>query len=133
MQRTDENFSKWISADKVCELLNICIKTLKSKCLADEFTYKIVKNGRKANYYISISSLPKIYQDKIQNNSEIFIGEDYSNAPEWAKAQADKYISIIKKSENLKGSSLKEFINKWNTTHPENKTSYSSLMYMKQR
>ena len=133
MQQNEENNINWVPAEKVCELLHICLKTLKSKCLANEFTYKIVKNGRKANYFINSSSLPKVYQDRIINNSEIFIGEEYSNAPIWAKAQADKYIHIIKDTEKLKGKALKNYIKSWNTTNPEKKTSYSSLMYMKQR
>ena len=38
----------------------------------------------------------------------------YSNAPAWAKPQADKYIIILKECEGLKGKDLQNFVDKWN-------------------
>jgi len=52
----------------------------------------------------------------------------YSNAPNWAKAQVEKYISIIKNTEHLRGQDLMQYILEWNLSNPNYKTSYSCLM-----
>lgn len=123
----------WINAENACKVLNICVKTLKKKCLNNQFNYKVVKSGKKTDYYIKISSLPPVYQKKIFNISTDEPLEAYSNAPNWAKAQVEKYISIIKNTEHLRGQDLMQYILEWNLSNPDYKTSYSCLMLMKQR
>lgn len=127
------NLPTWLEAEKACKLLNICLKTLKHRCFANEFNYKVVKSGKKNIYFIKSSSLPSFYQNKLLNNSEYQPNIIYSEAPDWAKAQAEKYISIIKNTEHLKGAELFAYIQDWNSANPELKTSYSCLMRMKQR
>lgn len=124
--------SKWIEQETVCNLIGIKLKTLKVHCRNGVYTYKVKKVNHKYIYYIHFDSLPQNIKDKLCNidNTE---SEVYSNAPDWAKEQADKYIQIIKKCDNLKGKALKEFINKWNITNPENKTSYPNLIKMLRR
>lgn len=126
----------WIEASKVCELLSICLKTLKAKCLSEELSYKVVKSGKKNNYFIKFSSLPKQYQDKYLNKNvgidEQFNGS-YSEAPTWAKSQVEKYMPIIKAAKGLKGKELMDFINSWNRLNPDFKTSYPCFMKMKNR
>lgn len=123
--------TKWITEDVACNLLKIKLKTLKTKCANAEFTYKIEKSGKKNIYFISFNSLPEYLQKQAAGLSDFT--QSYSEAPNWAKAQAEKYISIIKNSKDLKGAALKDFIINWNLLNPEYKTSYSCLMKMKQR
>lgn len=52
----------------------------------------------------------------------------YASAPEWARVRADKYLSILKACEGLKGAALMEFVEMWNSSHPDSKTSYSRVL-----
>ena len=131
-----KNMPVWIDSDTACKILNICLKTLKTKCLNDEFSYKVVKSGKRTNYFIKFSSLPEKYQKNFLSKTpqeEEILNKNYSDSPIWAKSQADKYISIIKGSENLKGNALKDFIKEWNQKHPSFVTSYPCVMKMKKR
>lgn len=125
----------WLSQDEVCELLNIKLKTLKQYCSAGNYTHKIKKNGLKNVYYISFQSLPDPVKQKFLKNiaKNICTIQAYSDAPNWAKIQADKYISIIKALENRDNISIRDFITIWNNDNPTLKTSYSVLMKMYKR
>ena len=76
---------------------------------------------------------PKTPKQKIDiseiNIEEFFLRKDetaiYNNAPDWAKASLIKYTTILRLAGNLRGNSLKQFIEKLNAEHPEYKTSYS--------
>jgi hypothetical protein len=126
-----DNISNWLTIKETCELLNIKEKTVKARCQSGKYSYKLVKNGKRIDYYINSDS---IQEDINQNNfSEPQIQEDYSNAPVWAKVQAEKYISILKETQNLKGYELEKFINQWNISNPELKTSYPSVIKMRRR
>ncbi len=64
--------------------------------------FKIVKYGKQSNYFIHLKSLPDFAQDK-------YLGENisdkkHSEAPNWAKVQAEKYLPIKtqEKYENYK-------------------------------
>jgi hypothetical protein len=54
--------------------------------------------------------------------------EAFKNAPDFNKAKALKYISLIKRTHGLYGKKLRRFINKYNEQNPGSKTSYASLM-----
>ncbi|MDA8101007.1 MAG: hypothetical protein M0042_15420, partial [Nitrospiraceae bacterium] len=54
--------------------------------------------------------------------------ELYAAAPEWARRQADKYLQIIRAASCLKGAALRQFIIEWNSSHPDVKTSYDSIL-----
>ena len=122
----------WLTLDIVCSVLNLKSKTVKEKCRNGSFVYKVVQKNRKNYYYIKFESLP----EKIQKR---YLGEEtkittaYADAPEWAKTQADKYFSIIKDSEPLKGKKLVSFINTWNKDNPDCTTSYPSIIKMRRR
>ncbi len=84
---------------------------------------------------------PKTPKRKIDiseiNIEEFFPRKDetavYNNAPEWAKAPLIKYTTILRLAGGLKGNSLKQFIEKLNTEHPEYKTSYSTIQKLRSK
>lgn len=131
-KENQSNIPLWISLTEASTLLNLKEKTLKNRCRNGEYTYKIEKIKNKAIYYVKVDSLPQIIKDKL-SGTEIKVSETYSNAPIWAKTQAEKYINIIKNCENLKGKALKDFVINWNSNNPESKTSYPNLIKMLRR
>lgn len=127
------NIPAWISIRQACELLNLKEKTIKDKCRKSEFIYKVIQNKRKLNYYVKFSSLPIKFQNKFINKQIDYSNSSYSDAPTWAKAQVEKYIPIIKATEYMRGAQILSYIENWNSCNPQYKTTYSSLMRMKQR
>lgn len=131
INKNTNNNSSWISISTASELLNRSAKTIKDYCRTGKFLCKVLKQGRQLEYLIKLDCLPQYAQDKYCGND---CSEKYSDAPEWAKQQAEKYLPIIKASKNIKGSALQEFISTWNATHNKSfKTSYSALIKMKRR
>ncbi len=55
-------------------------------------------------------------------------GVAYSDAAEYSRRKADKYLIVIEKSFGLKGKMLMDWVDEWNTLHPEMKTSYFSII-----
>ena len=101
----------WITIDETCKLLNLKEKTVKDKCRNAIFAYKVVLHNRRSHYYIKFDSLPVKYQNRYLN---IYLNQScekkYSDAPEWAKAQADKYIQIMQIIEKLRGKDIFDFL-----------------------
>lgn len=125
------NIPAWISIDECCSLLNLSIKTIKRYCKTGKLAFKIEKQGKKLDYFVYFASLPNFAQNKfcgISNDES-----KYSEVPDWAKAQADKYLTILKDSSGLKGIELEDFINHWNYLNPQNTTSYPSIIKMRRR
>lgn len=52
----------------------------------------------------------------------------YLNAPDWAKSYLIKYTTLLRACGNLRGDDLKKFIERFNSEHPDYKTSYSSFI-----
>lgn len=122
----------WIAIGKAAEVLGLSVQTVKKQCRKGSFVFKIVKRGKKSHYFIHLKSLPDFAQDKYLG--EHIFDKKYSEAPNWAKEQAEKYLPILKASNSLKGEALKDFINKWNNENTEElHTSYSSLIKMRRR
>lgn len=119
--------TEWISIEEASAILNLTVKTLKKHCNEEKLIYKIVINKKRRNYFISTKSLIKNYICADENL------KTYSDAPKWAKVQAEKYLPLIQKTRGLKGKALKRFIENWNKNNPENKTSYPSLLRMRKR
>lgn len=135
---TDLNIKKniWLSQDEASNLLNIAVPTLRKTCSRGLFSFKIKKINNKTVYFVLLNSLPLKYQDKYFNKDEInevCITNKYSESPEWAKLQAEKYVLILQQCKDLKGSKLKEFIEIWNNNNPNLITSYQSINRMKKR
>lgn len=129
-----KDIPEWIDIETVASLYAVTAKTIRQKCCEKVFEYRIIKDGKKSVYQIAFDSLPQHIQNNylVENTNEIE-NTKYSDAPEWAKLQAEKYIEILELSKDLKGKELKEFIKKWNCNNPDNPTSYPSLMRMRVR
>lgn len=127
------NNEEWIPEDVASEMLSIKPKTLRERCRKNQYIFTIKKTGKKAIYYIHKDSISKSvinYQD-IDNELS---SDNYSDSPDWAKMQADKYIHIIDESKDLNGKELELFVENWNKTHkPELNTSYPSIIKMRRR
>lgn len=130
LENTQEklNIPAWISIEEASKLLNVKVKTVKNRCYKGDFNYKIEIKNNVRQLFIRYSSLPI----KFNCDSEVE-NQKYSDAPVWSKIQADKYGSIVKESIKLKGQKLQEFIDSWNIDHPDNQTSYSSIIRMRRR
>jgi len=123
----------WVDAETACKLLNISIKTLKNKCYLNQLDYTVKKIGKKSHYYINKYSLTEYI--KINNDSEndIVPKRKYSEAPIWAKIQADRYLPILKVCSMLRGQALRNFVALFNENNPNKRTSYSSIVKMRKR
>ena len=122
----------WISEEMACGLLNIKPQALRNRCRNGIYSHRIEQDGKKYNYKIFIDSLPKSVQYALNNGTSLK-EITYSEAPNWAKLQADRYIKLLNYIEDKKGNELKELINKWNKENPESKTSYPNLIKMRKR
>ena len=127
-KQVKSNIPAWISIQEACNLLNVKEKTIKNRCYKGDFIYKIEVKDNIKQIFIRYSSLP--ISKKIDNESD---NKKYSEAPLWSRIQADKYIDVIQKSLCLRGRALKLFIENWNKNNPDNQTSYSSLIRMRNR
>ena len=122
----------WLKIEEVSSLLNIKEKTIKDRCYKGLMAYKIIRKNNKNQYYIHFDSIPQNAKRKVIGEVDSDI-QYYSEAPAWAKLQADKYMHLLKQTENLKGSELREFIETWNKQKDNSETSYTSIMRMRQR
>lgn len=130
--KNKSNIPTWISIQEACQLLNLTEKTVKDYCRNGKINYKIELHNKSYKYLIHFESLPNFAKYKVvPQSSENKI--KYSEAPDWAKVQAEKYIRIIQESEYLKGGKLKDFIIDWNIKNPQFKTSYPSVIRMRRR
>ena len=131
-QFIDLTKTQWLSEEMSCELLNIKIKTLREYCQSGKYNYRVKQINGKTKYFVNVNSMPQKVILELQNDCT---PKDsiYSDAPEWAKVQADKYVQIIKNSRHLKGAELQDYISEWNLLHPDNQTSYSSIIRMRRR
>lgn len=127
----------WIDINELSNTLGVLRETLRRNCLSDKYIYKVQKDGKNKIYYILLSTLPEDYQNKYINNS---IQKDnnldleiYSNAPEWARKQADKYLNLINFTAAMSHREVKEFLSNWNIQNPQKKSSYQSLMLAKKK
>jgi hypothetical protein len=58
---------------------------------------------------------------------------ELERAPEWSRRKAEKYLSLIRASEGLKGHDLKTFLENWNSQNSDLQTSYSRLLDARKR
>lgn len=127
----------WLSQDEACQLLDVKVKTLRQNCRDGIFQFKVEQIKNKSVYYVLLSSLSEKYQEKHLKLDTTITEKDvdntYSNAPEWAKSKAEKYITIIKACKGLSGNPLEEFVIRWNKVNPDLKTSYPSVNRMRRR
>lgn len=131
------NNQTWIDIEELSNILGILRETLRRNCISNKYVSKSVKSGKSKNYKILVSSLPQNYQDKYysqsnSNNNDLNL-EIYTNAPEWARKQANKYMNLFELTAGMNFKQIKEFINEWNLKYPEKKSSYSSFRLAKRK
>ena len=132
MEAVKDDTNIWVNIQKASEILGLSEQTLKRQCRAGKFVYKIIKKGKTANYSILLKSMPNFAQDKYLGETDI--ETKYSEAPNWAKQQAEKYLPLLESTQGLKGNELKDFITEWNNNHGEDlQTSYPSIIKMRRR
>lgn len=124
MKQKKDKTNIWIDIKTAVDIIGLSEQTLKKQCRAGKFVFIIVKKGKCANYFILLKSLPDFTQDKYFG--ENFSNIKYSEAPNWAKQQAEKYLEILENSDGLK-----QFIEEWNNSNEP--TSYSSVIKMRRR
>ena len=132
--------SKWVDLIELSKILDINSETLRRNCVSKKYVSRFTKKGKYKFYEIELSSLPISYQ-KIYNkfydikiNDLQLVDKDlnaYSDAPNWAKRQADKYLELLSLTENMSHTQIKNFIEDWNIKNPDKPTSYTSLYYAK--
>ena len=107
-------------------------KLLKSNAEQESLFIKLLKKGKRANYSILLKSMPDFAQNKYLGETELDV--NYSEVPNWAKQQAEKYVRILEASKGLKGKDLEKFVIDWNNNkNEEYTTSYSSIIKMRKR
>lgn len=126
----------WISVEEVCSLTGEIKETVRRKCKSNKYISKYVKNGKFKIYSVLLSSLPSSAQNKYlninnkwQDNTMLLEKNEqsYSNAPLWARKQADKYLELLSLTDKMTHSEIDKFLLKWNKEHPDKITSYSSI------
>lgn len=135
----------WLTIDEVCDLSGDKKETIRRKCKAGELASTFKKIGKFKHYYVALSSLKDELQKtylKLKNKNEVVSIpavdvscslEEYSNAPAWARKQAEKYLELLSLTEKLSYKETQDFISKWNEKYPERKTAYSTLMEAKRK
>src|SRR5574344_1021566 len=133
----------WLTIEEVCSLTGDKKETVRRKCKSNKYNANFEKNGKFKLYKIALSSLEKDAQDKYlvknknkkENNAvpPINTFEDYSNAPNWAKKQADKYIELCKLTDKLNYKEKLLVLDEWNANNPEKTVAYSTLMEAKRK
>ncbi len=126
------NNSIWLPISEVCNVMGLSKKTIKQHCRQGKYIYKITRKGFRSDYFINYNSLSDSAQRKLRGEYNTHLGS-YSEAPLWAKEQAEKYMFILQQCEGLKGNELKEFIKNWNINNQNIQTSYSNIIKMRKR
>ena len=118
----------WLSMEEVCELTHEVKETVRRKCKRGEYSCTYDKKGKYKNYLINLDSLPETAKNKY-NGIKINVQHSkfYKESPSWAKKQAKKYVELIEKTTGMKHKEIVEFLQDWNSKHPDKKSSYSAL------
>lgn len=122
----------WLNIEEVCKLSNSKKETIRRKCKSGEYKARFEIEGRKKNYEILLSSLPIKYIQKYNSYLQPVAVEDksledYSNAPKWMRAKAEKYLELFNLTKNMTYQEKVDFLADWSVKYPEKHTTYPSL------
>lgn len=122
----------WLNIEEVCELSNSKKETIRRKCKSGEYKARFKIDGRKKNYEILLSSLPIKYIQKYNSYLQPVAVEDksledYSNAPKWMRAKAEKYLELFDLTKNMTYQEKVDFLADWSVKYPKKHTTYPSL------
>lgn len=126
------NDNIWLTLDEVCKLSKSKKETIRRKCKSGEYKARYKIDGRKKNYEILLSSLPIKYIQKYNSYLQPVAVEeksleDYSNAPKWMRAKAEKYLELFNLTKNMTYQEKVDFLADWSIKYPEKHTTYPSL------
>ena len=126
------NDNIWLTLDEVCKLSKSKKETIRRKCKSGEYKARYKIDGRKKNYEILLSSLPIKYIQKYNSYLQPVAVEeksleDYSNAPKWMRAKAEKYLELFNLTKNMTYQEKIDFLADWSAKYPEKHTTYPSL------
>ena len=126
------NDNIWLTLDEVCKLSKSKKETIRRKCKSGEYKARYKIDGRKKNYEILLSSLPIKYIQKYNSYLQPVAVEeksleDYSNAPKWMRAKAEKYLELFNLTKNMTYQEKVDFLADWSAKYPEKHTSYQAL------
>ena len=131
--------SNWVDIKELANILNFNVETLRRACVNNKYISRFERCGKYKNYEIDITSLPKKYLNKYfnftnkKNKNLQFNSEEYDNAQEWQRKQADKYLQLFNLTEGMSYNKIIAFLKDWNSAHPDKKVCYTSLYYAKQK
>ncbi len=122
----------WLNIEDVCKLSNSKKETIRRKCKSGEYKARFEIEGRKKNYEILLSSLPIKYIQKYNSYLQPVAVEEkslenYSNAPKWMRAKAEKYLELFNLTKNMTYREKVDFLADWSAKYPEKHTTYPSL------
>lgn len=122
----------WLNIEEVCKLSKSKKETIRRKCKSGEYKARYKIDGRKKNYEILLSSLPIKYIQKYNSYLQPVAVEeksleDYSNAPKWMRAKAEKYLELFNLTKNMTYQEKIDFLADWSAKYPEKHTTYPSL------
>lgn len=122
----------WLNIEDVCKLSNSKKETIRRKCKSGEYKARFEIEGRKKNYEILLSSLPIKYIQKYNSYLQPVTVEEkslenYSNAPKWMRAKAEKYLELFNLTKNMTYQEKIDFLADWSAKYPEKHTTYPSL------
>jgi len=121
-----------VTLREIAEKRNITYRAVKKRRDTEEWPSegKRLVNHKEAEVF-HINSLPEDLRGLFSSCCQHELGleaEIYSRAPEWARRKADKYLSVLRATEGLRGSALMQFIAEWNMKHPDFKASYPRVL-----
>ncbi|ACF12755.1 hypothetical protein Ctha_0284 [Chloroherpeton thalassium ATCC 35110] len=128
----------FLSVLEVANLLGCSKQAVQKKIRKGNFVTRIDEADKRKPVFVALSSLPASAREKwLRENTPPNDAEadtrrldalSYQQAADYNRRKADKYALLFQATDGLKGAGLREAIQKWNAAHPEQKTSYPSLM-----
>ncbi|MCB0713421.1 MAG: DDE-type integrase/transposase/recombinase [Ignavibacteriae bacterium] len=137
------NQATWLTTREAVNLIGISVRGFHNAREAGRYTCRQVNGNGGKQYEVLLSSLPpeaqaRYWQEQIAQADTLPVDDKeleekaYAEAPEYARKQADKYLSILKVTDGMKGQALKDFVQEWNRGRAkEDQTSYPSIMRMR--
>lgn len=125
----------WLTASETAMLLGITRRHCIRKCDAGDFVARKERGNGGLGYRIALSSLPRDARLRydVQTeppepaDGETLDTEEYNRAPEYNRRKYDKYATLLRRFEGLKGEELKKAIYIWNSKNLGARTSYVSI------
>jgi putative transposase len=128
----------WLPASEAAFLVGVSKRHIIRKCDSGELVSRLERGNGGMGYRVALSSLPDDARRRYAYRNAGFDTsspqpepdtdiEDYSSAAEYNRRKADKYATLLRQFDGLKGEALKKAITIWNEKCPAMRTSYVSI------